>query len=297
VTWLESSYYTDMRFDGGNARNVLSHYVRYFEGGGRVLELGPGRGEFLGLLGEAGIEAVGVDVDEGMVRLARAAGLDVELGDAVDYVERVAEPGSFGGVFSAHFVEHFPTRQVERLLAGCRRVLAPGGRMVAVTPNPASYPVLSHDFWRDPTHVRFYDLPLLEFLCRRAGLDVVGGGVNPRNAPGPRPEFVAAEPAVQPGLDDPVEELVAALRAAPRAGDVAGPDAGPGAGAESDRDWRLMLAHLVNTLAGRLQQTQEELRALWRAHDMLLRDLYQANEIYVVAEMPRIGAVGSAGDA
>jgi hypothetical protein len=49
--------------------------------------------------------------------------------------------------------------------------------------------------------------------------------------------------------------------------------------------------HLVTTLADRLRQTQEELRAVWRAHDMLLRDLYQGNEIYVVAEVPRDGRI------
>lgn len=278
MTGLESGYYTHMGFDQENARKVLGHYVRFFEGAGRVLELGPGRGEFLRLLREAGIDAVGVDADRGMVDMARADGLDVRLGDALDHLEEVAEPGSFDGVFSAHLVEHLDTGTVERLLAGCRRVLAPGGRMVAATPNPASYPVLSHDFWRDPTHVRFYDLPLLEFLCRRAGLAVVDGGVNPCNAPGPRPEFLTPEPSVQPDLDDQVDELIGML-------DQAHPG-GRSGGGDRERAWRLMLVHLVTTLSGRLQQTQEELRAVWRAHDMLLGDLYQGNEIYVVAEVP-----------
>jgi SAM-dependent methyltransferase len=282
VTWLESSYYTHMRFDPDNARTVMAHYVPFFSGTGKVLELGPGPGEFLALLEEAGIEAVGVDLDEGMVASARSRGLAVDQGDAIRYLEEVAEPGSFAGVFSAHFVEHLPAAEVERLFAACARVLAPGGRMVAVTPNPASYPVLTHDFWRDPTHVRFYDLPLLDFLCERAGMEVVGGGVNPRNTPGPRPEFLAPEPGVQPDLDGPVDELVAALN---ERGDRRGRASG------------LALAHLVKTLAVRLQRTQEELRAVWRAHDMLLRDLYQGNEIYVVAEMPRNGRKAPAGDA
>jgi SAM-dependent methyltransferase len=283
VTGLESDYYTHMAFDPENARKALGNYVRFFEGAGRVLELGPGSGEFLRLLRDAGIDAVGIDLDQGMVDQARADGLDVRLGDALDYLETVAEPGSFDGVFSAHLVEHLETATVERMIAGCGRVLAPGGRMVAATPNPASYPVLSHDFWRDPTHVRFYDLPLLEFLCRRAGLEVVGGGVNPCNAPGPRPEFLTAEPTVDPDLGDQVDELIGAL-------DQALPG-GPSGDGDGDRAWRLTLVHLVTTLAGRLRQTQEELRAVWRAHDMLLRDLYQGNEIYVVAEVPRDGRI------
>jgi SAM-dependent methyltransferase len=150
---LESDYYTHMGFDPEHTRAVLGFYVSFFDdvgtSAGPVLELAPGRGEFLSLLRDAGIAAAGVDVDEGMVEAARAAGLDVVAGDAIEY-QHTAEPGSFTGVFCAHFVEHLHPDAVERLLAGVRRVLAPGGRFVAATPNPACYSVLSHDFWRDP---------------------------------------------------------------------------------------------------------------------------------------------------
>src|SRR5829696_4851331 len=98
--------------------------------------------------------------------------------------------------------------QGTELLAGVRRVLAPGGRFVAVTPNPACYAVLSHDFWRDPTHVRFYDLPLLEFLCRQAGLTVESTGTNPANHPGPPPEYLVPEPLVHPPVGDLVERAM-----------------------------------------------------------------------------------------
>ena len=95
-----------------------------------------------------------------------------------------------------------PFVAVELLLAGVKRVLAPGGRFVSTTPNPACYSVLSHDFWRDPTHVRFYDLPLLEFLCRQAGLEVEETGTNPANHPGPPPEYLGPEPVVHPPVGD-----------------------------------------------------------------------------------------------
>src|SRR5439155_16009205 len=41
-----------------------------------VLDVGCGRGEFLDLLSEAGTEAVGIDIDEGMVMHCRAKGHD-----------------------------------------------------------------------------------------------------------------------------------------------------------------------------------------------------------------------------
>jgi SAM-dependent methyltransferase len=278
---LESDYYTHMGFDREHKRRVLGFYVPFFERSGPVLELGPGHGEFLGLLREAGIEAIGVDSDEGMVEAARGEGHKVELGDAVEYLHTGARAGSFAGVFCAHFVEHLPTGGVERLLAGVRRVLVPGGRFVAATPNPACYAVLSGDFWRDPTHVRFYDLPLLEFLCRKAGLGVERSGPNPCNHPGAPPETRAAqEIVVHPGLDEWIETMGA------RVGEALAhvpPDRGPHA---HDPTWAYELIHIVKTLSGRLTETQEALRSLQDSHQRLLGIMYQANEVFVAARLP-----------
>ncbi len=70
MTRLESEYYAHMGFDSEHTRQVLKHYLPMFAGLDPVLELGCGRGEFLGLLKAAGIEAVGVDSDEGMAEAA-----------------------------------------------------------------------------------------------------------------------------------------------------------------------------------------------------------------------------------
>jgi SAM-dependent methyltransferase len=285
---LESDYYSYMDFDPEHTREVLRHYVPMFEDNSPVLELGCGRGEFLGLLDEKGIKAEGVDSDDGMVEAARAKGLDVVCGDAVAFLNGDPAPGPYQGVFCAHFVEHLTPDQVRELLAGVRRVLAPGGRFVAVTPNPACYAVLSHDFWRDPTHVRFYDLPLLEFLCREAGLEVESTGTNPANHPGPPPEYLGPEPVVHPPLDDLVERAMGKVRASlghrDRKGRVTG----------HDPEWAYELAHVVKVLAGRLQETTEALREVRRAHDKLVWGLYQSNETYVVARAdPGPGVPGS----
>jgi SAM-dependent methyltransferase len=277
---LESDYYAHMGFDPEHTRAVLGFYLSFFEDAGPVLELAPGRGEFLALLRDAGVKAVGVDVDEGMVERCRADGLDVVVGDAIDYLHTTAEPDSFTGVFSAHFLEHLHPDAVERLLAGVERVLAPGGRFVSATPNPACYAVLSHDFWRDPTHVRFYDLPLLEFLCAKAGLEVEKSGTNPINNPGPPPETRSQEIVVDPGLDDMINQAVTRV-----AGSLAHgmPDRGPDG---HDPSWAYQLAHVVKTLAERLTVTQEQLKAVRGAHERLLATMYQGNEIYVVARRP-----------
>ena len=279
MTRLESDYYSYMDFDPEHTREVLRHYVPMFEDKSPVLELGCGRGEFLGLLDEKGIKAEGVDSDDGMVEAAKSRGLDVVGGDAIAFLSGEPAPGPYQGVFCAHFVEHLTPDQVRELLAGVRRVLAPGGRFVAVTPNPACYAVLSHDFWRDPTHVRFYDLPLLEFLCRQAGLEVEATGTNPANHPGPPPEYLGPEPVVHPPLDDLVERAMGKLRASLDHRDRKGRVTDH----RHDPEWAYELAHVVKVLAGRLQETTEALREVRRAHDKLVWGLYQSNETYVVA--------------
>jgi hypothetical protein len=140
--------------------------------------------------------------------------------------------------------------------------------------------VLSHDLWRDPTHVRFYDLPLLESLCRQAGLEVEATVTNPANHPGPPPEYLGPEPVVHSPLDDLIERAMGKLRASldhhDRRRRVTGHH-------HHDPQWAYELAHLVKVLAGRLQETTENLREVRRAHDKLAWGLYQSNETYVVA--------------
>jgi SAM-dependent methyltransferase len=279
VTRVESDYYSYMEFDPDHTREVLAHYVPLFKEKAPVLELGCGRGEFLGLLAAAGVEAKGVDSDEGMVEKARAEGLDVVCADAVAFLHGDPPPGPYQGVFCAHFVEHLTPSQVHELLEGVRRVLAPGGRFVAVTPNPACYAVLSHDFWRDPTHVRFYDLPLLEFLCRQAGLEVERTATNPANHPGPPPEYLAPEPVVHPPVEDLIGKAMQTVKESLSHRDRRGRATGDG----HEARWAFELAHIVSVLAGRLQETTETLREVRRAHDKLVWGLYQSNETYVVA--------------
>jgi SAM-dependent methyltransferase len=299
---MESEYYAHMAFDPEHQREVLRFYVPMFaepadtsaDGKrGPVLEIGCGRGEFLGLLRGAGIRAQGVDIDPGMVQLARADGFDVIEDDALEFLHGDPAPGPYQGVFCAHFIEHLTPEQVVRFLEGVRRVLAPGGRLVAVTPNPGCYAVLSHDFWWDPTHVRFYEVALVEFLCRQAGFEVESSGTNPANHPGPPPQYLVREPVVHPGVGDLVRtamgKLAAAVqsrqgadRADPDASVVPVEDARPGPEGP-DPSWAYELGHVVSVLGERLQEATEALRDLRAAYDNLAWGLYQGNETFVVA--------------
>lgn len=267
---VESDYYTFMGFDPAAARAGLSHYVQYFEGLSPVLEVACGRGEFLDVLAAAGVEARGVDLDKGMVAASRERGHDVELGDAIEALE-AAPRGSYGGIFSAHFVEHLQPEGVLRLLRGAASALKPGGRVVLVTPNAASLSVMGYDFWRDPTHVRFYDPDLLRFLCAQAGLTPELAGANPRNDAGPPPDLYGPAPqTIHPDLNGAIIDVVTDAAKHSKSKNPQA-DIGPG------------LGHLLGVVAERLQQTQETIVDLQRAHTELLRALYPPSEVYVVA--------------
>ena len=147
-----------------------------------ILDLGCGRGFFLDLLVEAGLPAAGVDRSPEAVEECRRRGHDrCAMGDAIEYLNSI--DAVFAGMFCSHVVEHLAPGRLERLLAAAYERLAPGGRLVLVTPNPLNLHVLGETFWLDADHVRPYPLPLLEAMCREAGFAVVGKGFDPDTAP------------------------------------------------------------------------------------------------------------------
>src|SRR4029079_13324908 len=114
-----------------------------------VLDVGGGRGELLGLLRDAGIEARGVDADADMAAYAKGDGLDVEQADALAYLE--AQPdGAFGVLCAAQVVDTLPPAVLFRFLELARQKLRPGGLLVAETINPLS-PLALRSYFADLT--------------------------------------------------------------------------------------------------------------------------------------------------
>jgi len=161
-----------MRGSTESIRERQRPYVEDFRAAaGPVLDLGCGRGEFLALLREAGIEARGVDLDPDMVAYARGEGLEVTQADAVEYV-RDLEGSSLGGIFAAQLVEHLPAQTLVRLLELAAAKLRPGGLLVAETINPLS-PFALRNYYADLTHAQPLVPETLELLARQAGFGSV----------------------------------------------------------------------------------------------------------------------------
>lgn len=279
----ESDYYQFMDFDATNARKVLQYYVQFFAEG-PVLELASGPGVFLTLLREAEIAATGVDIDDGMVAESVAAGNDVVLADALEHLAAVASD-SQAGVFAAHFLEHLPSEQAQQVYHEAARVLQPGGRFVAVVPNAACLSILGYDFWRDPTHVRFYDPVALQFFAKQAGLGVIATGGNPNNHPGPPPLLHAVGGDPSPGLSDRLVTVVqhANTMLQNRRDATSRRRSANDANGDEEQLWG-ELGHLLANLDNTVQTLQHELAATRTAYGNLLAQLYPPNEVYVVAE-------------
>jgi O-antigen chain-terminating methyltransferase len=133
-----------------------------------AIDLGCGRGEWLELLGEAGIAARGVDTDEAMLDQARRANLRVEHAEANAALAKL--PSDSHDIVSAmHVAEHLPFEDLLTLVREALRVLRPGGLLILETPDPDNLSVGASSFYLDPTHVRPLPAGLLAFLPEHYG--------------------------------------------------------------------------------------------------------------------------------
>ncbi len=100
----------------------------------RVLDVGCGSGVLLARMKSLGWEVQGVEVDPGGVTAARARGVAVHQGQLT---EAKFPDHHFDAVHSAHVIEH--VHDPVALLRECFRILKPGGKLVILTPNTASF--------------------------------------------------------------------------------------------------------------------------------------------------------------
>ena len=159
----------------GSSDVILDHmriYKPYFENAkGTVLDFGCGRGEFLQLMKELGVPAVGIDSYSEYVALGKLKGVDIRQGDAVEYLRNTEE--SFGGIFVGQVVEHIGFPNIVKLCKLAYEKLQPGGYLVMETPNAACLAIYTNSFYLDPTHQTPVHPLLLQYVAQEVGFSNV----------------------------------------------------------------------------------------------------------------------------
>ena len=136
---------------------------------GTVLEIGAGRGELQKLFKEQGIASYGVDLDQGMIEMAKKDGADVRYEDGLKHLENLPD-GSLAGIVAIQLVEHLPKDKLLDLIKLSKQKLKKGGIVAFETINPKSVLALSSNYYRDITHVTPLHPDTLTFLMEMEGL-------------------------------------------------------------------------------------------------------------------------------
>lgn len=177
ATPLEQAFYLALEGQFRGTEQQIGDRLRIYRSwladlpSGVVADLGCGRGEWLALLADWGIDAVGVDSNPLNVATLQAAGRRAVCDDALGWLQQQPEQ-SCAAITAFHLVEHLPFGRLLQLVDAARRALKPGGRLIVETPNPENLDVSMCSFWLDPTHRRPLPPNLLEFVVMYCGLIV-----------------------------------------------------------------------------------------------------------------------------
>ncbi len=264
---MSSSWYDFREFSRETVRTAREWYSRFLPREGGLLDVGCGRGEFLDIGAQAGLRVEGVDLDAAM--LARVRDHAVVEADALDFLQ--STESRWDVISALHVVEHLAIDQAAALIRLAAGRLNAGGKLILASPNPGSLPTIAHEFWRDPTHVRPYDLELLTFLCGEAGLRIESAGVNPESERGM--PVTLSDLDLTPPPPAPAEERAPADSPATRwlARRV------------SDSEYARDIEAAIHRVAMDVEHTRDEMRRVAGILRRVLEVVYEPSELYVVA--------------
>ena len=197
----------------GHALDRLAFAAPFVRPGLRALDVGAGGGEFVALLARRGLDAHGIEPDDGYAGFARTAyGVDVRTGA----IDDLPEAPAWDLITMFHVLEHVP--DPVRALESLRRRLAPSGTLVVEVPN-VEYVRCAPSNLFFAAHVHYFSGRTLARAAALAGLEPVSPrppahGANLRIA-----LRAVVEPSRRPAALDAADGA-AALRRALRTGSM-----------------------------------------------------------------------------
>jgi len=118
---------------GAFRRKQFSEFLqKYSLSGKKVIEMGCGRGEYLGLMKGCGADAYGIEHLKSSVEACRASGLSVEE-DFMESKDQNLKGAPYDAFFCLNFLEHIP--DITSFLQGIHHNLRDGGLGLVEVPN------------------------------------------------------------------------------------------------------------------------------------------------------------------
>lgn len=147
-------------------------YLDFFKGCHNVLDIGCGRGEFMELLKDNNIGALGLEISDSMMEQCCQKGLNVEKIDAISYLGNhlTQKPAyEIDGIFCSQVIEHMYMNHVVEMLRLCYESMKKDSFIVLETINIKSLVTFTSSVYLDPTHVKPIHPGTLEFILESVG--------------------------------------------------------------------------------------------------------------------------------
>lgn len=170
------NYLDQDKFNASREKVIAYNYDRLLpeNKSARILELGPGLGNFLVYLSRQGYTNItAIDLSEEVARHCNSLipGSTTVTSDPTGHLNRQT---GIDRIFTFHVLEHVPKNDVIPLLAAAYKSLAPGGKLIIEVPNmECPFTGLSHRY-RDFSHEMGYTDVSLRYPLHKAGFQNIG---------------------------------------------------------------------------------------------------------------------------
>ena len=149
-------------------KKYLRHIDAALPAKGKLLDVGAATGFFVGLAGEAGFDAEGVDISDHAASHGRAKGLSIRTGVIDDM------SGYFDAITMLDVIEHVPDPRA--VLRKAAALLRSGGVLVINTPDVGSFVArICGRYWHaiiPPEHLYYFNRTNMRRLLEEVGFEV-----------------------------------------------------------------------------------------------------------------------------